>query len=79
VRLTYSRMLVELYLMEDAKVQFSALLQQYPYDDELRFSMALVCLEAKAWDEAAGDVEELIASGAHVESALLIVGRFQEG
>ncbi|KPW24181.1 TPR repeat-containing protein, partial [Pseudomonas syringae pv. aceris] len=78
LRLTYARMLVEQNRMEDAKVQFSALLQQYPDDDELRFSLALVCLEAKAWDEAAGYLEELIARGAHVDSAHLNLGRIHE-
>lgn len=47
-------MLVEQDRMEDAKVQFANLVQQYPDDDELRYSLALVCLEAKAWDEAKG-------------------------
>jgi tetratricopeptide (TPR) repeat protein len=64
--------------MEDAKVQFSSLVQQYPDDDELRFSLALVCLEAKAWDEAAGYLEELIERGAHVDSAHLNLGRIHE-
>ncbi|UQW71252.1 tetratricopeptide repeat protein [Pseudomonas avellanae] len=78
LRLTYARMLVEQNRMEDAKVQFAALLQQYPDDDELRFSLALVCLEAKAWEEAAGYLEELIARGAHVDSAHLNLGRIHE-
>lgn len=78
LRLTYARMLVEQNRMEDAKVQFSSLVQQYPDDDELRFSLALVCLEAKAWDEAAGYLEELIARGAHVDSAHLNLGRIHE-
>ncbi|CAM3032481.1 tetratricopeptide repeat protein [Pseudomonas floridensis] len=78
LRLTYARMLVEQNRMNDAKVQFSSLLQQYPDDDDLRFSLALVCLEAKAWDEAAGYLEELIARGAHVDSAHLNLGRIHE-
>jgi tetratricopeptide (TPR) repeat protein len=78
LRLTYARMLVEQNRMDDAKVQFASLLQQYPEDDELRFSLALVCLEAKAWDEAAGYLEELIARGAHVDSAHLNLGRIHE-
>ncbi|MDF2643043.1 MAG: hypothetical protein K0R45_2316 [Pseudomonas sp.] len=78
LRLTYARMLVEQNRMDDAKVQFASLLQQYPDDDELRFSLALVCLEAKAWDEAQGYLEELIARGAHVDSAHLNLGRIHE-
>jgi Tfp pilus assembly protein PilF len=78
LRLTYARMLVEQNRMNDAKTQFSSLLQQYPEDDDLRFSLALVCLEAKAWDEAAGYLEELIARGAHVDSAHLNLGRIHE-
>lgn len=54
-------MLVEQDRMNDAKVEFSSLVQQYPEDDELRYSLALVCLEAKAWDEAKGYLEDLIA------------------
>jgi predicted Zn-dependent protease len=52
LRLTYARTLVEQDRMDDAKAEFSSLVQQYPEDDELRYSLALVCLEAKAWDEA---------------------------
>ncbi|MEE4375174.1 tetratricopeptide repeat protein [Pseudomonas alliivorans] len=78
LRLTYARMQVEQNRMNDAKAQFSSLLQQYPEDDDLRFSLALVCLEAKAWDEAAGYLEELIARGAHVDSAHLNLGRIHE-
>ena len=29
------------------KVQFAILVQQYPDDDELRYSLALVCLEGR--------------------------------
>ncbi|MFH7519322.1 hypothetical protein RA271_29990, partial [Pseudomonas syringae pv. tagetis] len=78
LRLTYARMLVEQNRMEDSMLQFSAHLQQYPYDDELRFSLALLCLEAKAWDEAAGNLEELIARVAHVDSPHLNLGRIHE-
>ena len=78
LRLTYARMLVEQNRMADAKVQFSSLVQQFPEDDDLRYSLALVCLEAKAWDEAAGYLEDLIARGAHVDSAHLNLGRIHE-
>jgi len=78
LRLTYARMLVEQNRMDDAKVQFSSLVQQFPDDDELRYSLALVCLEAKAWDEAVGYLEDLIARGAHVDSAHLNLGRVYE-
>ena len=64
--------------MEDAKVQFANLVQQYPDDDELRYSLALVCLEAKAWDEAKGYLEELIERESHVDSAHLNLGRIAE-
>jgi tetratricopeptide (TPR) repeat protein len=52
--------------------------QQYPDDDELRYSLALVCLEAKAWDEAAGYLHDLVERGAHVDSAHLNLGRIAE-
>ena len=42
--LTYARTLVEQNRMTEAKVQFASLVEQYPEDDELRFSLALVCL-----------------------------------
>ena len=60
------------------KSQFSSLVQQYPEDDELRYSLALVCLEAKAWDEAKGYLEDLIARESHVDSAHLNLGRIAE-
>lgn len=71
-------MLVEQDRMEDAKTQFSSLVQQYPEDDELRYSLALVCLEAKAWDEAKGYLEDLIARESHEDSAHLNLGRIAE-
>jgi tetratricopeptide (TPR) repeat protein len=71
-------MLVEQNRMEDAKVQFSSLVQQYPDDDELRYSLALVCLENKAWDEAQGYLEDLVARGSHVDSAHVNLGRIYE-
>jgi thioredoxin-like negative regulator of GroEL len=58
--------------------EFSTLVQQYPEDDELRYSLALVCLEAKAWDEAKGYLEDLIARESHVDSAHLNLGRIAE-
>jgi predicted Zn-dependent protease len=78
LRLTYARTLVEQDRMDDAKVEFSTLVQQYPEDDELRYSLALVCLEAKAWDEAKGYLEDLIARESHVDSAHLNLGRIAE-
>jgi tetratricopeptide (TPR) repeat protein len=78
LRLTYARMLVEQNRMDDAKVEFSSLVQQFPDDDELRYSLALVCLEAKAWDEAVGYLEDLIGRGSHVDSAHLNLGRVAE-
>ena len=71
-------MLVEQDRMDDAKAEFSSLVQQYPEDDELRYSLALVCLEAKAWDEAKGYLEDLIARESHVDSAHLNLGRIAE-
>ncbi|MBD1589115.1 tetratricopeptide repeat protein [Pseudomonas typographi] len=78
LRLTYARTLVEQNRIADAKVQFSQLLQQYPEDDDLRYSLALICLEEKDWDEAEGYLNELIDRGAHVDSAHLNLGRLAE-
>lgn len=64
--------------MDQAKTQFASLLQQYPEDDELRFSLALVCLEGKAWDEAEGYLQTLIERDSHVDSAHLNLGRIAE-
>jgi tetratricopeptide (TPR) repeat protein len=71
-------MLVEQDRMDDAKAEFSSLVQQYPEDDDLRYSLALVCLEAKAWNEAKGYLEDLIARDSHVDSAHLNLGRIAE-
>lgn len=38
LRLTYARTLVEQDRLDDAKVEFASLLEQYPDDDELRYS-----------------------------------------
>jgi predicted Zn-dependent protease len=64
--------------MDDAKGEFASLVQQYPDDDELRYSLALVCLEAKDWDEAEGYLEDLIARESHVDAAHLNLGRIAE-
>ncbi len=78
LRLTYARMLVEQDRVDDAKVEFANLLQQYPDDDELRYSLALVSLEAKAWAEAEGYLEDLISRESHVDAAHLNLGRIRE-
>src|SRR5690606_2305001 len=48
---------------------------QHPGDDDLRFSMALVCLEAQAWREAIVYLEDLIARGSHLDAANFNLGR----
>ncbi|TBV01210.1 tetratricopeptide repeat protein [Phytopseudomonas dryadis] len=78
LRLTYARQLVELGRMDDARGEFSSLLQQFPEDDDLRFSLALVCMEAEAWREAAVYLQELIERGAHVDPAHYNLGRAYE-
>jgi hypothetical protein len=44
--------------MDEAKVQFASLVQQYPEDDELRFPLALVCLEAKPGTKPKGYLQD---------------------
>lgn len=55
--------------------EFATLVQQYPADDDLRFSMALVCMEAEAWREATVYLEELVERGSHVDAAHFNLGR----
>ncbi len=76
--LTYARTLIEQNRMDEAKAQFTSLAEQYPEDDELRFSLALIALEGKKWDEAQGYLEELIERDSHVDSAHLNLGRIAE-
>ena len=64
--------------MDEARGEFSSLLQQFPEDDDLRFSLALVCLEAEAWREAIVYLEELIQRDAHVDPAQYNLGRAHE-
>ena len=75
LRLTYARLLVENGQLEQAMGEFATLVQQHPGDDDLRFSMALVCLEAKAWREAIVYLDELIARGSHLDAAYFNLGR----
>ncbi|UTW09154.1 tetratricopeptide repeat protein [Pseudomonas benzenivorans] len=78
LRLTYARLLVAQGRLEDAKGEFSALLQQFPTDDDLRFSLALVCLEAEAWKEAIVYLEELVERDSHVDAAHFNLARAYE-
>ncbi|TBV11528.1 tetratricopeptide repeat protein [Stutzerimonas kirkiae] len=79
LRLTYARALVEHNQLEKAIGEFATLIQQYPDDNDLRFSMALVCLEAQAWQEAIVYLEELIGRGSHLDAAYFNLGRaYQE-
>ena len=57
---------------------FAGLLQRFPDDDDLRYSLALVCLEDQAWDEAAVYLEELVERGAHSDAAHFNLGRIYE-
>ena len=75
LRLTYARLLVENGELEQAMSEFATLVQQHPGDDDLRFSMALVCLEAQAWREAIVYLEDLIARGSHLDAANFNLGR----
>ncbi|MDX5373672.1 MAG: tetratricopeptide repeat protein [Pseudomonadaceae bacterium] len=78
LRLAYARQLVEAKRLDDAKREFSGLVQQFPDDDDLRYSLALVCMEAESWDEAAAYLEELVARDAHVDAAHFNLGRIYE-
>lgn len=78
LRLAYARQLVELGRLEQAKSEFAGLLQQFPDDDDLRFSLALICLEDQSWDEAAVYLEELVARNSHVDAAHYNLGRTYE-
>ncbi|MGE8361248.1 tetratricopeptide repeat protein [Pseudomonas sp.] len=78
LRLTYARLLVEQGRMDDARGEFTTLVQQFPDDDDLRFSLALVCMEAEAWHEAIIYLEDLVARGAHVDAAHYNLARAYE-
>lgn len=78
LRLTYARTLVEQDRMADAKAEFLSLVQQYPDDDESRYSLALVCMENKDWDQAEVYLRELIERDSNVDAAHLNLGRIAE-
>ncbi|MVW75045.1 tetratricopeptide repeat protein [Pseudomonas xionganensis] len=78
LRLTYARLLVAEDRLDDAKGEFVALLQLHPNDDDLRFSLALICLEAEAWREGIVYLEELVERGSHVDAAHYNLGRAYE-
>lgn len=75
LRLAYARLLIEQDRLQDAILEFTTLLQQNPNDDDLRFSLALVCLEAQAWKEAIVYLDELIQRGTHTNAAYFNLGR----
>jgi tetratricopeptide (TPR) repeat protein len=78
LRLTYARLLVVEDRLDEAKGEFASLLQQFPNDDDLRFSLALVCLEAEAWQEAIVYLEELVERDNHVDAAHYNLARAYE-
>lgn len=78
LRLTYARLLVEQERMDEARSEFANLVQQFPEDDDLRLSLALVCLENQDWLAASVYLEELIARGNHLDAAHFNLGRAYE-
>lgn len=52
LRLNLAQRLISDGNLSGAKQQFLALNQQYPNDEEIRFGLALICLEMGNWDEA---------------------------
>jgi tetratricopeptide (TPR) repeat protein len=78
LRLTYARLLVEQERMDDARAEFASLVQQFPEDDDLRLSLALVCMESQDWLAASAYLEELIDRNAHVDAAHFNLGRAYE-
>ena len=75
LRLAYARLLIEQDQLKEAKGEFTVLLQQNPDDDDLRFSLALVCLEAQAWKEAIAYLNDLIQRDSHTSAAYFNLGR----
>jgi tetratricopeptide (TPR) repeat protein len=75
LQLTHGRLLIGLGRYEEAKSDFVELLQQSPDDDDLRFSLAVVCLEGQAWQEAVIYLEDLIERGSHLNPARYNLGR----
>lgn len=78
IRLHYARLLIELNQLDEARSEFAGLLQESPGDDDLRFSLALVCLEGEAWNEAIVYLNELIERQAHLNPAYYNLGRAYE-
>lgn len=63
LRLNLAQRLISNGKILEAKQQFLALAKQYPNDLEVRFALALVCLENKDWDEAIGYLHTLQDEG----------------
>lgn len=63
LRLNLAQRLISNGKIFEAKQQFLALAKQYPSDLEVRFALALVCLENKDWDEAIGYLRTLQDEG----------------
>lgn len=74
LHLSYARMLLEEGETEQAKREFTRLAKRYPDDDNLLFSLALICLEAKAWNEAIPYLQQVTDKENHRNSAYYNLG-----
>ena len=64
--------------MDEARAEFTRLVQQFPEDDDLRLSLALICMESQDWLAASAYFSELIGRNAHLDTAHFNLGRAYE-
>lgn len=78
LRLQYARLLAASDHLDEAREQFRELQSLSPRNGDYLFSLALIELEAKAYDNAKGYLEELLALQQRVDEAHYYLGRIAE-
>lgn len=78
LRLQYARLLASNEQFDEAKLQFDALINQSPRNDEYLMASAMIDLELQAYESAASALQTLIDLGQRVDEANYYLGRTHE-
>lgn len=78
LRFMYGRKLIELERFQDAREQFSMIVEQDPNDFDMVYSLALLSMEVNMFDEARGYLQRLVVNNRRLDDAHYYLG-FIEG
>jgi len=74
LRFLYGRKLIEQERYQDAREQFATIVEQYPDDYDMVYSLALLCMEVNLYSEARDYLQRLVTSGQRLDDAHFYLG-----